>query len=80
MGSAVQVVPEILSTGGAFAHIDLSQTSQGYLTPQDFHEALLHRCVSAPFQAAYLGGREVHASTHLILNVNPAANILKIEV
>lgn len=55
MGFAVQVVREILSTGGAFAHIDLSQTSQGYLTPQDFHEALLHRYVSV-LPRTFLGG------------------------
>jgi hypothetical protein len=40
-----QVVKEILSTGGAFKHIPIDRTGEGYLKPDEFHKALLERCV-----------------------------------
>jgi hypothetical protein len=40
-----QVVKEILSTGGAFKHIPIDRTGEGYLNPDEFHKALLERCV-----------------------------------
>jgi predicted sulfurtransferase len=38
----VKLVKEIIGTGGAFASIPLEETSQGYLTPQQWHDEILH--------------------------------------
>ena len=38
----VKLVKEIIATGGAFASIPLEETSQGYLTPQQWHDEILH--------------------------------------
>jgi UPF0176 protein len=38
----VLVVPEIVASGGALSGISLEETSQGYLTPAEWREALLH--------------------------------------
>jgi predicted sulfurtransferase len=38
----VKLVKEIIGTGGALASIPLEETSQGYLTPQQWHDEILH--------------------------------------
>jgi predicted sulfurtransferase/23S rRNA-/tRNA-specific pseudouridylate synthase len=37
----VKMVRELISTGGLLSDIPIEQTSQGYLTPQQWHQALL---------------------------------------
>ena len=32
---------ELINTGGAFSHISLSQTGEGYMTPTEWHQELL---------------------------------------
>jgi predicted sulfurtransferase len=38
----VKLVKEIIGTGGVLASIPLEETSQGYLTPQQWHDEILH--------------------------------------
>eukprot|EP00951_Prasinocladus_malaysianus_P011501 scaffold84915_cov32-Prasinocladus_malaysianus.AAC.1 len=37
----IKPVRELINTGGLFASIPLTETGRGYLTPEEFHEALL---------------------------------------
>lgn len=36
----IKIVKEIISSGGAFANIDTSQTSVGYLSPREWHDEI----------------------------------------
>jgi predicted sulfurtransferase len=38
----IKLVREIIGTGGELASIPLEETAQGYLTPQEWHEEMLH--------------------------------------
>lgn len=39
----VKAVKELISTGGIFSAIPISETGKGYLTPEEFHRELIRR-------------------------------------
>jgi len=37
----IKIVPELIGTGGVLRQIPITETSQGYLEPEEFHQALI---------------------------------------